>query len=721
MNQANDFRLKVMNFYSKNPGLRLKPKQLRLQLNIAQRDYPELRDVVKELAAERELQRFKGNVYGLPQAKSSLLSGRLMVHVKGYGIVALPDGEKIFIGPGDLHGAVSDDLVEIAIIKEGGERKREGIVKKVLERGRGEFLCKLVQVRHKLLAVPFNQTLKRDIIIQDTAGLDIHEGDYAIVKITVWGQAQQRPVGEIIRLVGSEEVPEFDAVMVANQFLIPDLFAKSTLSEAERIEFKISPKGRLDLRNDAIFTIDPEDARDFDDAISLKILENGHYLLGVHIADVSHYVLPDSNIDREALERGTSVYFTRHVIPMLPERLSNEICSLVPGEDRYTFSAMMELSPEGRLLKSEFYSSIIHSKRRFTYEEVQEILDNQKGDFIDELRLMRQFAEKLYQRRYEKGSIDLDIPEPQYELDDDGIPVTITPKKRLWSHRIVEEFMLMANRAVAESIVNAKEELPFVYRIHEEPKEEDARAFFRLLKSMGIALPPDWKNPSPRTFQQMIDSITEPELERFIEKVALRSMMKARYSANPIGHFGLAFEHYTHFTSPIRRYPDLMVHRLLKVYSKSKTEIPWSEPLLEKIAKKNSDAELRALEAEREYHKIKKIKFMEQRIGETYTGIVSGVVQSGFYAELTESLVEGFVSSRTLPPDFYELVQEKYLLKGRRTGLQFRLGDRVTIRVLKVNRRQGFIDFEWLPDENENKKSEKEIKKDKPRNSRRKK
>lgn len=699
MNNIKPNKNVILQYFKDRPTLRVKPKQLRSMMNVPQRDYPDLRDDVKEMARDGELQRFTGNLYGLPQGNDKL-TGLLDIHPRGYGLVKLSDSEKIFISADDLHGAAQDDTVQIQIVRETPGKKREGIIKKIIKRGRSEFLCIYHPVRDHHLGIAVNQAMKQEIIIQNYDDYKLADGEYAIIKITEWPAVHQRPFGEIVRRVGSKDVPEFDAVMVANQFGIPDRFPEEVLRESENSSLQIDLTGREDFRNTTIFTIDPIDARDFDDAVSIESLEHGNLELGVHIADVSHYVKNHSPLDREAIKRGTSVYFTRHVIPMLPEKLSNEICSLKPDEDRLTFSVMMTLTPDGEVVHYRITPSIIRSAKRFTYEEVQEILDNQTGIHLDKLQLMRVLAERLYQKRYVAGSIDLDIPEPIYTLDADDVPVSIAAKERLWSHRIVEEFMLLANKTVAEYIQTKKPPLPFLYRVHEKPKEEDVKAFFQLLKSFGIPFPMSAKDITPRTFQQAIEQVSDTEIERFIEKVALRSMMKARYSTETLGHFGLAFQYYSHFTSPIRRYPDLMIHRLLKCYLQNAKECTDLDAL-DRIAKISSETELRAMDAEREYHKIKKIKFMKQRIGEEYNGIISGVVPFGFYVELTDNLVEGLVHVKTLPSDFWEHIPEKYMLHGRRNDMRFQMGDTIRVKVAKVSLDEGFIDFEWLPDEDD--------------------
>jgi len=451
------------------------------------------------------------------------------------------------------------------------------------------------------------------------------------------------------------------------------------------------------LRDQYCITIDPEDAKDFDDAISLEKNEKGNLLLGVHIADVSHYVKDSSSIDQEALKRGTSVYLVDRVIPMLPETLSNHICSLQPNQDRLTYSCIMELNPEGDMVHYEIVPSIINSKRRFTYEEVQAIIDLDKSDaHAPQLRKMMELSKLLNVKRFREGGIDFDTPEISFTLDAKGFPTAIKRKQRLDSHRLIEEFMLLANKTVAQHIskISPKTQiLPFIYRVHEQPDAQKMGKFFELLNALGFKFKPR-KNVTSKYFGELLMSIKDSKEAIVIEEVALRSMMKAIYSTKNVGHFGLGFHHYTHFTSPIRRYPDLMVHRLLKKYSQTITAVDYQgmSKSLDSICQQATTMERTAMEAERESNRLKKNEYISQFIGEEFDGIISGVLPFGVFVELFDTLVEGLIHVKDME-NYYIYDEKTYSLLGKNTNQRLRLGDAVRIKVKEVKLEEGKVDF----------------------------
>jgi ribonuclease R len=689
-----DYTSKILTYFQNKPKARLKIKQLAKTLNIASNDYPDFRDTIKTLSNAGKLYRYKGNAYGLTDQRGELI-GTLDMHPRGFAYVHSIDGKKIYISEHNLATACHGDTVAVVLHrKRSADKDQEGHVKRIVSRGKDTFVCTYHQLRGYDLAIPAIHHLQTDIVIDDFNALEPVEGDYVMVKILDWRKGGERHRGQIISIIGKENVPEFDAIMVANKHNLPDKFSEETLKQVADMTFRIpDDPDRKDIRDLVCFTIDPEDARDFDDAVSIEMMENGHYRLGVHIADVSYYVQESTPLDDDALRRGTSVYFTDHVIHMLPERLSTELCSLQPGTDRLAMTAMMEINKDGRCVKYEIFSSLIHSRRRFTYREAQEILNNGDGDFYSELSTMSRLARILNKRRKDEGSIDFDLPEPVYELNNKGVPSKIYLKERLWTHHMIEEFMLLANQSVANFARTRGTSIPFIYRIHDIPEAEDIYEWFALMDAFGLQVSFFGMPVTSKKFQKALEKVMKQNDSSYVMRLALRTMTKAKYSVKPIGHFGLAFEDYTHFTSPIRRYPDLMVHRLLKMYLKSPAVDNELKSKLKHIAKTSSAAELRALQAEREYHKIKQMRYISNHLGDVFDGIISGVAPHGFWVELEDVFVEGFVRKDTLGPDLWDYDKRHHQLKGLRSNKSYRMGDKVTVKVVKVDVKQARADF----------------------------
>lgn len=630
-------------------------------------------------------------------------SGIIQITKKGFGFVMdEQNGEEIFIPAQYLHTALDGDTVEVQLFAASRGKSKEGQIVSVLKRARETFVGTYHRSEYYGFVVPDNPRVYRDFYIQPENDLNAKQGQKVVVKFVKWDTAALNPEGQIVEILGFPDEPGVDISSVMKGLNISTTFPHKVKKAANQIDFQLTSEliaQRLDLRQEIIFTIDPIDAKDFDDAISLKKLENGHYQLGVHIADVSYFVPEGSVIDKEALQRGTSIYLVDRVIPMLPEHLSNELCSLKPNQPRLTYSCIMEIDQRGNVVDYQLSPSIIESKRRFSYEEVQQIIDDQESTdpYATILREMRDFSQKLRQLRNQQGSIDFETPEVRFILDERGKPVEIIPIQRLQSHELIEEFMLMANKTVAKHITKISgkgKKLPFIYRVHEKPDSDKISHFENFLNALGfkIKIP---KNVTPRQFQDIMLQVLGTKDDILIKEVALRTMMKANYSPQNIGHFGLAFSDYTHFTSPIRRYPDLTVHRLLKEYSNSidPHRIKSLQPYVKKVSEISSERERLALEAERESIKVKQVEWIMDYVGQCFDGLISGVTAYGLFVEITPYLIEGFIRMEDMADDFYLYNEKTYSLIGREFGRTYQLGDEIRIRVKAVNREVNQVDF----------------------------
>lgn len=689
----------ILKYLKAQPQTRFKIKQFATLLKIPSNEYPFFRDAIKNLAREGKLYRFKGNSYGLIDQKGEVY-GILDMHPNGFAYVHTEAGEKIFISQYNLATACHGDNVGVLIhSKKSAGKNKEGHVSKIISRSKDRFVCTYHNSHSYALAIPAIHHLQTEILIENFNGLAPAEGEYIMTRITEWRKGGERHKGEILSIIGKENVAEFDAIIVSNKHNIPDTFSDATLKQVDGMKFSIpNDLDRRDIRDLNCFTIDPNDAKDYDDAISIEKTEEGHFLLGVHIADVSYYVTESTPLDDDALKRGTSVYFTDHVVHMLPEKLSTVLCSLQEGQDRLAMSILMTIDHNGKCLKYDIFKSLINNKRQFSYTEVQDILDKGKGDFSKELQLMSDLAKRLNKGRKEKGSIDFDLPEPEYVLNDKAVPIEIKLRERTWSHHIVEEFMLLANQSVANFARTRGLNLPFIYRIHEIPEADSIYEWFALMEAFGLKVSLFGMPVTPKKFQKALEKVLKQNESPYIIRLALRTMTKAKYSVKPVGHFGLAFEDYTHFTSPIRRYPDLVVHRLLKLYIKGEYFDPKMKSHLTEIAKKSSATELRAIQAEREYHKIKQMRYISNHLGEVFPGIISGVAPGGFWVELDNIFVEGFVHKDSLPNDFWDFNTKHYQLIGMRTKKAYSLGDHINVRVVKIDIQRARADFELVKD-----------------------
>ncbi|HKJ66701.1 MAG TPA: ribonuclease R [bacterium] len=706
-----EVRNKVLHFLKNHPKNTYKQKTLSKAIHIPKQNYPEFKDILRQMSDQGEIERFKSNRYSYPQEKR-IVTGDLSITSKGFGFVLMDNERDIFISYDNLANSMDGDLVRALVFKQSFGKNPEGKVLEVLERSMENIVGVFRKYNGGGMVYPEDDRLKSPLYIppdkiQPDGKQPIQNGQIVVAQLEDWADPRDNPHGYITDVLGFPDEPKMDLRIVAKSKDLDLEFPDDVKHEEKQLaepDWKNELKRRLDLRDTLCFTIDPEDAKDFDDAVSFRQKETGRFELGVHIADVSHFVRQGSAIDREAWKRGTSVYFVQHVIPMLPERLSSDLCSLKPDEDRLAFSVIMELDSSGTVYDYQITESVIHSDCRFTYEEVENVIKGASHKFAETIHLMQMMSLTLQRQRSEMGSIDFDIPEPIFSLDEHGIPYEVRPSARLHSHRLIEEFMLLANRTIAEHIYNQSDKtdsrLPFVYRIHEKPPSDDLASFMTLLKNLGITYQVNGEI-NPEDFRNILDIVENLEFKYFVEKVALRSMSKARYSPDNLGHFGLAFGVYTHFTSPIRRYPDLVVHRLLKQYqTKRPKDTDSLMEYLRETCDQSSEMEINALEAEREYAKIKSMEFLSQKVGEEFHGIISGVTSFGAFVELTYYMVEGLVPLSRMRGDYYIYDKDKYQLLGKRTGKRYRLGDRVRVRVDSVSVEDRQADFTFI-EENE--------------------
>ncbi|NYE57306.1 ribonuclease R [Carboxydothermus ferrireducens] len=669
-------------------------------------------EIKKLLAALRDLEKegevyvTKAGKYGLPE-QMNMVRGKIQGHPKGFAFLIPEDREKqdVFISPLNLKGAMHNDRVLVRYLPFSDGNRPEGEVVKILERANKTVVGSFYRRRHYGLVEPDDERITGAIIIPlGKKGIKAENGEKVVVEITAYPRKGELSEGKIIEILGDPEDPQTRLKAIIKKYGLLDSFKPETIKEARAISQEIGPeelKSRRDLRGEMIVTIDDEDAKDLDDAVSLKKLPNGNYQLGVHIADVSYYVREGSALDKEALERGTSVYLAGKVLPMLPPELSNGICSLNPRVDRLTLSVVMEITPTGEVVSHEIFPSVIKTRARLTYTIVKKaVLDKdpkareELGDLVPMLEEMANLAMILRKRRLERGAIDFDLPEAKVILDDKGEVVDIVRRERNIAHQLIEEFMLITNETVAERFF--WQEVPFLYRIHEDPDEGKIQSLKEFLRLFGYNLKGgrDGKY-HPREFQRLLEKVAGRKEERVINAVMLRSMKQARYSAERIWHFGLAAEYYTHFTSPIRRYPDLMIHRIIREVLEGKLT-PRREAklakILPKVAKHSSEMERRAMEAERESVEMRMVEFMAGKEGTEYDAIISGVTSYGFFVQLP-NLIEGLVRVSTLEDDYYLYDEKSYALIGRRTKKVFRLGDEVRVRLVKVNTVSREIDF----------------------------
>ena len=607
-------------------------------------------------------------------------------------------GDPIFVAERNSAHAMNNDKVRIAFYAKRRGCEAEGEVIEILQRANDTFVGTLEVEKSYAFLVTENRTLANDIFIPKDKLKGGKTGDKAVVKVTEWPDKAKNPIGQVRDILGKagDNTTEMHAILA--EFGLPYVYPQSVEKAADKIPAEISAEEiarREDFRKVTTFTIDPKDAKDFDDALSIRPLKDGLWEVGVHIADVTHYVKEGSIIDKEAEKRATSVYLVDRTIPMLPERLCNFICSLRPNEEKLAFSAIFDITEKGEVRDSRIVHTVIESDRRFTYEEAQQIIETKEGDFKDEILMLDTIAKALREKRFTAGAINFDRYEVKFEIDEKGKPISVYFKESKDANKLVEEFMLLANRTVAEKIGKApKGKKPKVlpYRIHDLPDPEKLDNLAQFIARFGYRLRTSGtKTDVSKSINHLLDDIQGKKEENLIETVSIRAMQKARYSTHNIGHYGLAFDYYTHFTSPIRRFPDMMVHRLVTRYMDGGRSV--SETKYEDLCDHSSNMEQIAANAERASIKYKQVEFMSERLGQTYDGVISGVTEWGLYVELNENKCEGMIPIRDLDDDYYEFDEKNYCLRGRRKNRIYSLGDAITVKVARANLEKKQLDF----------------------------
>ncbi len=607
-------------------------------------------------------------------------------------------GDPIFVAERNSAHAMNNDKVRIAFYAKRRGCEAEGEVIEILQRANDIFVGTLEVEKSYAFLVTENRTLANDIFIPKDKLKGGKTGDKAVVKVTEWPDKAKNPIGQVLDILGKagDNTTEMHAILA--EFGLPYVYPQSVEKAADKIPAEISAEEiarREDFRKVTTFTIDPKDAKDFDDALSIRPLKDGLWEVGVHIADVTHYVKEGSIIDKEAEKRATSVYLVDRTIPMLPERLCNFICSLRPNEEKLAFSAIFDITEKGEVRDSRIVHTVIESDRRFTYEEAQQIIETKEGDFKDEILMLDTIAKALREKRFTAGAINFDRYEVKFEIDEKGKPISVYFKESKDANKLVEEFMLLANRTVAEKIGKApKGKKPKVlpYRIHDLPDPEKLDNLAQFIARFGYRLRTSGtKTDVSKSINHLLDDIQGKKEENLIETVSIRAMQKARYSTHNIGHYGLAFDYYTHFTSPIRRFPDMMVHRLVTRYMDGGRSV--SETKYEDLCDHSSNMEQIAANAERASIKYKQVEFMSERLGQTYDGVISGVTEWGLYVELNENKCEGMIPIRDLDDDYYEFDEKNYCLRGRRKNRIYSLGDAITVKVARANLEKKQLDF----------------------------
>ena len=702
MSDNYEYRKKMIyDFMCEDMYVPMKIKELCIVLGVTKQDRPVLERILLELQEEGKIELSKRGKYS--KAESKNVTGVFTAHQRGFGFVTIEgENEDIFI-PGDkVNGAMHMDTVEIAVLPTTSGKRKEGAVLKVIERGMKHVVCTYEASENFGFAVPDNTRFGSDIFIPKGKSMGAVAGHKVVVEVTSYGKKDKKPEGRVVEIIGHINDPGTDILSIVKAYDMPVEFSEKIMHQVENVSKEVTDAdmaGRMDLRDWTMVTIDGEDAKDLDDAVSL-FMDGDNYVLGVHIADVSNYVQEHSALDVEALKRGTSVYLVDRVIPMLPHALSNGICSLNEAQNRLTLSCIMTINPKGEVIDHKIAETVIRTNRRMTYTNVKKILEDKDPEVMEEYKelvpmfeKMAELASILRKRRMKRGSIDFDFPETKVILNDKGEPIDIKPYDRNVATKLIEDFMLIANETVASHFF--WQEIPFVYRTHENPDTEKIHKLSTFINNFGYSLHIGADEVHPKELQKLLEKIEGTDEEALISRLTLRSMKQARYTTACTGHFGLAASYYCHFTSPIRRYPDLQIHRIIKETLRGRMNakrIEHYESILDEVAKQSSQMERRADEAERETIKLKKCEYMAKHVGEEFEGVIPGVTEWGFFVELPNT-VEGLVRVTELKDDFYQFYEDTYELVGEATNKRYKLGQKVKVVVESTDKLMRTIDF----------------------------
>ncbi|WP_295717034.1 ribonuclease R [Mucilaginibacter sp.] len=694
----------VLDIFEQNGNTPLNYKQVSAKLNVRDPESREIIfDILKDEAQKSVLKEIAPGKFQLLELKT-FIEGRVDLTNDGSAFIVTDDEfeSDIFVAPRKLRNALHGDRVKVYVYAISKGKRKEGEIIEILQRAKMEFTGIVKLSERFAFFIPDDRKMMHDIFIPMSELNGAKNGIKAVAEITDWPAEAKNPIGRIKHILGAQGENDTEMNAILAEYGFPLSFPAEVEHESEEIGDIITKDEiarRRDFRDITTFTIDPFDAKDFDDALSYKLLENGNYEVGVHIADVSHYIAPESALDKEALERATSVYLVDRVIPMLPERLSNGLCSLRPKEEKLCFSAVFELDENAYIINEWYGKTIIYSDRRFTYEEVQEVIETEQGDFKDEILKLNALAYKLRDRKFKNGAISFETTEVKFKLDATGKPTGVYVKERKDAHKLIEDFMLLANRKVAEYVNKmgkGKHKYTFVYRTHDSPKPDALANFAQFAARFGYKINTKSDKETAKSLNFLMEDVEGKKEQNVLTHLAIRSMAKAIYTTKTSSHYGLAFDHYTHFTSPIRRYPDVMVHRLLFHYLNGGQSANAEH--YEKLCSHSSLMEKKAADAERSSVKYKQAEYLRDQVGNMFTGIISGVTEWGMYVEIIENKCEGMIRLRDISDDFYTLDEKNYCIIGQRKKKIYQLGDEVKIRVKNVDLTKKQIDFSLVQD-----------------------